>query len=584
MGRFSLKPSYLSHFNKIWLCDFEFGSKPGERPEPVCLVAHEVRSGKRVRIFQDELVQLKSPPYDIDASALFVAYLASAELTCHLSLGWEMPIHVLDLYVEFKNMTNGYKLTQGAGLLGAMAHYGFECLSVAEKTEMRDLVLRGGPWTSQEKASLLEYCESDVVALAKLLEVMLPRIDIPHAILRGRYMRVVAEIEDRGVPIDMEALKLLRDNWEKIKDKLISTIDTNYCVFDGQSFKRDRFDNYLKREKIPWPRLETGVLDLDDDTFKEMARSHPKIAPLRELRGSLSKMRLADLPVGQDGRSRCMISPFQSRTGRNQPSTSKFIFGPSVWLRSLILPQPGFGLAYLDWSQQEVGIAAALSRDLKMVEAYNSLDPYLAFAKQAGLVPLDATKQSHESERDQAKACVLAVQYGMGEESLAARLGQPTIVARHLLRMHRETYPTFWSWSDSAVDHAMIFGSLSAVLGWTIYTAEEVNPRFLRNFPMQGNGSEMLRLACILASERGVNICAPVHDAILIEAPLRDLESAISAAKTAMSDASSLILNGFRLNTDAKVIRYPERYSDKRGVEMWNRVWGLIGRPDFQIR
>ena len=99
-----------------------------------------------------------------------------------------------------------------------------------------------------------------------------------------------------------------------------------------------------------------------------------------------------------DGRNRCLLSAFRSRTGRNQPSNSKFIFGPSVWLRGLIKPPPGYGLAYIDWSQQEFGIAAALSGDPAMMDAYHSGDPYLAFAKQAGAVPAHATK-THASRK-----------------------------------------------------------------------------------------------------------------------------------------------------------------------------------------
>ena len=156
-----------------------------------------------------------------------------------------------------------------------------------------------------------------------------------------------------------------------------------------------------------------------------MARVHPQLNPLRELRGALSQMRLSDLAVGDDGRNRCLLSMFRSKTGRNQPSNTRFIFGPSVWLRGLIQPAEGYGLAYVDWAQQEFGIAAALSGDEAMKIAYETGDPYLAFAKQAGAVPPDATKHSHQSAREQFKACVLAVQYGMGSESLAYRIGQP---------------------------------------------------------------------------------------------------------------------------------------------------------------
>ena len=140
-----------------------------------------------------------------------------------------------------------------------------------------------------------------------------------------------------------------------------------------------------------------------------------------------------------------MLSAFRARTGRNQPSNTKFIFGPSVWLRGLIQPPPGYGIAYIDWAQQEFGIAAALSGDPLMMEAYRSGDPYLAFAKQAGAAPPDATKATHKAIRDQFKSTVLAVQYGMGADALAQRIGQPPIRARELLRLHRETYRVFWA-------------------------------------------------------------------------------------------------------------------------------------------
>src|SRR5262249_24091352 len=208
------------------------------------------------------------------------------------------------------------------------------------------------------------------------------------------------------------------------------------------------------------------------------------------------------------GRNRTILSAFRSRTGRNQPSNARFIFGPSVWLRSLIQPPPGHGLAYIDWSQQEFGIAAALSGDQAMQEAYLSGDCYLHFAKQAGAVPENAPKQSHGPTRELFKACILGVQYGMEAQSLAARIGRPPIVGRDLLRAHRETYRTFWRWSDAAVDHAMLRRSLHTVFGWHVHAGAGVNPRSLRNFPMQANGAEMLRLACCLATERTLEECA----------------------------------------------------------------------------
>jgi DNA polymerase I len=566
----------VKEFREIWLVDFEFGCKTGGNPTPVCLVAKKFGSNDAFRLWQNEMGRLKSPPYDIGPESLFVAYYASAEMGCHLSLDWAFPANVLDLFTEFRNLTNGRMLPSGAGLLGALVYLGLPAISSENKNEMRDLALRGGPWSEEEKLALLEYCESDVDALELLLFEMGPLIDLPRALLRGRYMKAAAKIEYTGVPIDVEVYELLNENWEAIQDTLISEIDSSFGVYEGRTFKRDRFESWLTENNIPWLRLESGQLDLSDDAFKEMAKCYPQVSPLRELRNALSKMRLSKLAVGRDGRNRCMLSAFRSTTGRNQPSNTKFIFGPSVWLRSLIRPQSGYGLAYIDWSQQEFGIAAALSKDPLMMEAYSSGDPYLAFAKQARAIPENATKKSHGSERSLFKACVLAVQYGMGAKSLGTRIGQSESHARELLRLHRETYKVFWGWSDAATDCAMIKGKIWTVFGWTVFVGERVNPRSLQNFPMQANGAEMLRLACCLVVEAGIRLCAPVHDAILIEAPLDELEKNIAETQDLMAEASEIILGGFRLRSDADIIRYPDRSMDERGEIMWSTVWKIL--------
>jgi hypothetical protein len=415
-----------------------------------------------------------------------------------------------------------------------------------------------------------------VAALTRLLPVMLPNIDLPRALLRGRYMVAAARIERNGVPIDATTLGDLNRYWSDIQDQLITDIDANYGVYERRTFKHDRFAAWLAQSGIAWPRLDSGKLDLSDDTFRQMARAYPAIAPLRELRSALSQMRLSDLQVGNDGRNRTMLSAFQARTGRNQPSNTRFIFGPSVWLRGLIQPPPGYGIAYIDWQQQEFGIAAALSNDTPMKEAYHSGDPYLAFAKQAGAAPPDATKTTHKAIRDQFKQCVLAVQYGMGAEALAQRIGQPPIRARELLSLHRETYRVFWAWSDRVEIHAMLKGSLQTAFGWSVQVPHKSNVRSLRNFPMQANGAEMLRLACCIGTEQGIEVCAPVHDAVLICALLERLDADVVRMQEAMFEASRIVLNGFELGTDAKIVRYPERYMDERGSLMWDRVMKLI--------
>ena len=562
-------------YREIWAADFEFEAGSGERPDPVCLCARELRSGREIRLWRGQFDS--APPYPTDADTLFVAYYASAELGCHLALGWPMPARILDLFTEFRCGTNGLTVPAGNGLIGALTAFGLDTMGATEKKEMQEAIGNGtwpGRYTPEE---ILDYCMGDVDALARLLPVMAPRIDLPRALLRGRYMAAAARMEYAGMPTDVPMLGKLRQYWAQIQDKLIERIDADYGVFEGRTFKLERFEAWLARSSTPWPRLDTGRLDLGDDTFRQMARIYPAVSPLRELRSSLADLRLNDLVVGRhDGRNRAILSAFRARTGRNQPSNSRFIFGPSVWLRSLIKPPPGMAVAYVDFEQQEFAIAAKLSGDANMLAAYISGDPYLAFAKQAGVIPPDGTKETHGSERELFKTTALAVLYGMEAQGLALRLDQPTIIARDLLRAHHETYRRFWRWSDVVVDHAKLTGELHTVFGWVLHGCCGANPRSLRNFQMQAHGAEMLRLACCLATERGIEVCAPVHDAVLIAAPIGEIEAAVAVTREAMAEASRIVLDGFEVRTDAKVTRYPQRFTDPRGRRMWGVVNQLI--------
>lgn len=325
-------------FKNIVVADFEFEfgghNAVGERPRPVCMVAKELRSGKIWRLFRGEFGS--EPPFPVGPETLFIAFYSSADLGCFIALNWPLPAAVLDPFIEFRLRTNGLGTPAGAGLVGALVYFGLDHIAATEKDEMRELVLRGGPWSADERAAILRYNEDDTLALERLLLAMLPRIDLPRALLRGRYAKAAARMEWNGVPIDVATLALLRTHWGGIQDDLIREIDAGYGVFDGRTFKRDRWDRYLTARGIPWPLLESGNLDLSDETFRQMAKAYPAVSPMRELRSALSDLRLNDLAVGGDRRNRTILSVFRSRTGRNQPSNTRFIFGPSVWLRSLI--------------------------------------------------------------------------------------------------------------------------------------------------------------------------------------------------------------------------------------------------------
>jgi DNA polymerase I len=588
----------LLPFREIWLLDFEFHGAP-EKSWVVCMVAREVHSGQVIRMWRDELVNLRKAPFDVGPDALVVAYYASAEIGCFLALGWPLPTNLLDLFTEHRCSTNGLNLTGAKpnSIISALRYRGLPSIEAEEKSAIIKLITSKRAFSDAERRAILDYCESDVDALRALLPAMAPTIELRQALHRGRYMAAAARIEAAGIPIDADLHAELVGEWEPLKRAIVAAVSTQYGdVYDGFSFKSERFRAHLETRGIlpHWPVDLDGKLILDDQTFREMAQFYPGLQPLHELRGTLGRLRLTGLEIGSDRRNRVMLSAFGSRTGRNQPSNTRFVFGPATWMRGLIRPEPGRALAYIDWSSQEIGIAAGLSGDERLIDAYKSGDIYMAFARDAKLVPPDATKQSHPNERAVCKTIVLGIGYGMGAASMAARAHISVAEARGLLRQHQSVYKQYWQWVDDIVSTALYRNQIATRFGWRqhINVGHEVNyssrrvrghvesrygpnARALMNFPMQAGGAETMRLAAIAATEAGIEVCAPVHDAFLIAAPIEKIDEETARMRLIMSAAGQAVA-GLPIATDVKHVLYPDRYMDERGLKMWQMVQALL--------
>jgi len=569
----------LLPFTYIFLLDTEFFSLvAGNLPTIVCLVIKELRSGKIYRFWMDELSRMATPPFPIGRDAVFIAYYSSAEWLSFLALGWPLPRNVIDFYTEYRWITNGLVWYAKSSLVDALDRFDIPSIGHDEKDEMRALIMGGGPWDASEKLAIVDYCESDVVALEKLFPYIVPRLDLKRALFRGRYMIATARMEFLGIPIDVPRYNQLLSHWDCIQEQLIDRINLDYyCVFDGKRFKSKVWSWFLYHNGIPWPRTATGRLDLRAETFETMLRLYPWIEAIYNVRRTIGKMRLRNISVGSDGRNRCLLSPFRSRTGRNQPSSARFILGTAAWMRSLVRPEPGQGLAYIDFCRQEFGIAAALSRDPAMISAYVSGDPYMRLARAAGYVPADATKESHPQQRAIFKELALAIQYGLGVRALAAKLGTTTSRAQALLDAFKRTFPQFWGWSNDVVRYAILKRKLTSALGWQ-RQYPIIMTQSVRNFLMQAGGADILRLSIIFAQQAGVRVLAPLHDAVLIEFDIDDAEESVAAMQAAMHRASEKVLGGFPLESEARVIVYPDRYMEDRGRATWDLVWTIVDK------
>jgi DNA polymerase-1 len=116
---------------------------------------------------------MTSAPFPTGPDALFVCYAAPAEIGCFVELGWPLPQNILDLYVAYRLIMNINDRKGTRSMITALSHYRLHHIDVKEKTGMRELAMRGAPWSTSEMIDLIAYCATDVTALLELLPLML---------------------------------------------------------------------------------------------------------------------------------------------------------------------------------------------------------------------------------------------------------------------------------------------------------------------------------------------------------------------------------------------------------------------------
>jgi hypothetical protein len=213
-----------------------------------------------------------------------------------------------------------------------------------------------------------------------------------------------------------------------------------------------------------------------------------------------------------------------------------------------------------------------------MIELYATGSPYVEFAKRFDMAPPTATKKTHPEIHDAYKTCLLGAQYTMQEVTLSQRLSISTFAAHEMLNQHRGLFRTYWAWSDDWIAYSLDTGVMRSPMGWTCRTGiTEFNARSIGNWPIQAVEADIMRLACVLTNRRGVELIGCVHDALVIESSIEKIDEDVAITRECMRRASRIVLNSeHELRTDATIVKYPDRYTDKRGVEMWGEVIGLL--------
>ena len=492
-----------------------------------------------------------------------------------------LPERWFDTYVAWRLLNNRPGNLE-AGLISALDQLGLPHMPPLYKKDMQDRILnlRFDPDDPVDRTEIISYCLRDCDDCGLLYERIADRVNA--VVMRNyvEYLKAVARMELRGVPVDTETARKIMNSRSEIIEFLVDRVNAVAQVYQGLSFNRKAFLRWTATSGISWPwRLSkvTGrpIQSLDDDAMELMQSRHPYISLIRQVRKTIGA--LGGRSIRMDGRTnRHYFStwPFRSITGRNQPR--HFIYGCPKWMRNLIVPETrDHWLIYLDAGSEEFGAAAALSGDPVMRQMYETDDAHMAFAIMANAAPAGATKRTHKAIRDSYKIVSLGVLYGQTEYGIADRLGIDTDEARGLLEQHKELFPEYWNWSRRCVESAFRRGEIRTRCGWSCIVPADSKYRTWMNWPVQATGGDLMRSVVTYLDQQNVRILAPVHDGFLLSCKRNQLEDLEAAVKIACDLACDQVLN-YRLKWELKVFK--GRYRDEDGEALWNLIVEALGR------
>ena len=571
--------SYLEYiknsFPRVLAVDTEFRYKDRSKTiidEVVCVVFQDVFNPKDV--FKLWTADQKFPkcPFDF-RDCLLVPFKATAEAHSFLNLYWGIPNNLWDTFVENCRLYKTFRSGKGAlNLLTTANHYGInEVMTKEEKDEERNLIINNTTYSSDQRDRILDYCFKDVDLTRRVFLKQVKDIEeknnlkneddyyreLTQTLFRGVSQCHISKIEKAGVSCDTPKIKLFKEYWDKVESELIKKYNKQIDCFDEHgTLKYDKFVELVKRNGLfnKWETtFKTGKLRSDKKYIERFLhlddfKTYKTISDLRKI------TQLAIFNPSHDGRLRCSWNMFGTETGRCSPSSADNIFGGSKWQRAFIKPPIGSMLCYLDYEQQELAVAGYLSGDKKLIEAYNSGCGYMQTAKWLDMVPEYATKETHPEERDKVKVLFFALTYGAGPGYVATNTGYTLLKANHVLVRFKQLYKVYVSWIEGVLKSVAMTQRITTNLGWQRHSngtfkldkfgkLKSIRNTIL-NFPMQGNGSDILRQAIIKLHEANFKIIAPVHDALLLEIPLGDHEKLIKEAMQIMVDASEFVVGG----------------------------------------
>lgn len=426
----------------------------------------------------------------------------------------------------------------------------------------------------------------------------LPLFKLDDILRRGKYAAVcgMMNYKSKGIPIDLDLTSHIYHNLETIKRDAMIEANTKmgFEVFQSKYKKKNdtmRLDmqtlaDYISSKDVKLETTQKGNLKFSDEflmNHKDKLKDYIEIKSiLKQLEAiSFYEQHYKD-PEG-NAYIRVKSHPFHQKTGRSGhlPSKGHILSMPS-WTRFLIVPHAGEVLVQADFKEQEVLIAASLSNDQKMLDAYGNI--YLQTAIDLGFAPVNATKESHYEIRDLFKKITLSVIYGASEYSLAPTLkkylklteSEANEKANYLMAKHLKVYSNFWKFIYNHYNMAKIREYYQCpVSNWVYFLNNYTKKSQIQNVPMATHSSEMKRNAIIKAFKRGLNIITDQHDSLLMMSSKENYSRDADVLTEVMKEASSEILNNNKMLIEMNIVHEGQRLYSEKGSHIFSKITGI---------
>ena len=398
------------------------------------------------------------------------------------------------------------------------------------------------------------------------LSQIFSQIDIPIA-------ETLARMEFYGIEVETNYLREMATDFDeklrKLDEEAHKFGDEPFNINSPKSLGHFLFET-LKLEPAT-KKNKTHGLSTDQDTLESL--DHPIASIILQYR-TISKLRssytesLIDCADRASSRIHCHFNECVTATTRLSSSDPNLQNIPARsdlgrQIKRAFVPAKGYCFVSADYSQIELRVLASLSRDPVLVNAYqNDLDIHALTASELFDKKIDDVTKA---ERQIAKSINFGIVYGMGSQKLSREVHISKQEAKQFLEKFNQRFPVLAQWLDDNGIKARQTGVIHTVLGHRRIIDEFLSPnkmiqaagdRIAANSPIQGSASDivkcaMLRLQSLLAQNNSkARIILQIHDELLLETPIDELEQTKAILIDAMTNACDI---GIPLKIDLKV-------------------------------